>query len=126
MAVSQVDGYVFTVGSLMYGSQDAVIVRTNADLTSQLWYHWGTGTQIDQFRSVVVDPFGNYIYTAGYTKSFGSNTQDPFILKATKDLVKEWVYVFVANTYDDIFADMKMDRWGRFIYMSGYTDNPNR
>jgi hypothetical protein len=83
-----------TTASYGAGSYDALLLKMHPDFT-QIWFKTWGGGQIDE--AINADEYGGYIYTVGYTESYGSESQNAFLLKYSSNGNLQWDYVWSAG-----------------------------
>ncbi|MFX0099418.1 MAG: PKD domain-containing protein [Candidatus Hodarchaeota archaeon] len=110
--------YTYTVGSTNShgaGNYDLCLEKWD-DAGSKIWNRtWGGGSS-DYGFSVWTD--GIYIYTTGYTYSFGAGSSDIFLVKWDTSGNKIWNRTWGGGSTEEAYAVWSD---GTFIYTTGYT-----
>lgn len=79
-----------------------MIVRTDADLTNAIHYHWGGVGTNDVFKAIKANMWGRRIYVMGYTNSFHKgNDYDAFMIRVNKDLEIEHIKMLINDNFDE-------------------------
>ncbi|MHA1698010.1 MAG: hypothetical protein ACTSWN_04130, partial [Promethearchaeota archaeon] len=112
--------YLYTCGSTSSygaGSDDLLFVKWNAD-GNQVWNRTWGGSAGDVGYSVLGD--GSYIYTCGYSWSFGAGSLDLFLVKWDTNGNLVWNRTWGGSDFDfgySVWAD------GSYLYTCGYTNS---
>ncbi len=103
------NGYIFTGHTSSYGSgdYDVWLVKTDSN-GNKLWDKTFGGSEIDGSRSVIQSNDGGYIII-GYTKSYGSETDDTWLIKTDSNGNELW---------NKTFGDDENDDRGRSVYQT--------
>jgi len=108
-------GYTLSFGA---GGEDAYLIKTDAD-GDTLWSKTYGGSLRDFGYSVSQTSDGGYIL-GGYTETFGSGSNDYFLVKVTATGNHQWSRTFGANTDERAFDVQQTDDRGYVI--AGYTN----
>ncbi|MFX0099478.1 MAG: PKD domain-containing protein [Candidatus Hodarchaeota archaeon] len=74
--------YIYTCGSTNSfgaGGYDALLVKWNKSSGEEIWNSTWGGSSVDKATDVWLN--GSYVYTCGYTGSFGAGREDFFLIK---------------------------------------------
>ncbi|MHA1699914.1 MAG: binary toxin-like calcium binding domain-containing protein [Promethearchaeota archaeon] len=107
-------GYTFSYGA---GTIDSLLIKWDSD-GNQLWNRiWG-GSDGDCGYAVWIE--GNYIYTCGWTDSYGAGDTDLFLVKWDADGNQVW-----NRTWGGLASDWASSIWGdgTYIYTFGQTQS---
>ncbi|MHA1368649.1 MAG: binary toxin-like calcium binding domain-containing protein [Promethearchaeota archaeon] len=112
--------YLYTCGytqSYGVGSSDLLLVKWDLD-GNQIWNRTWGGSDPDSGSSIWCDGF--YIYTCGYTQSYGAGSSDLLLVKWDADGNQIW-----NRTWGGSDPDSGSSIWcdGFYIYTSGYTSS---
>lgn len=109
-----IGGYTDSFGAGLY---DAYLIKANSS-GNQEWTKTFGGTGRDYCNSVQQTSDGGYIL-AGYTLSFGSGSEDFYIIKTDINGNEEW-YKTYGGTYSDVANKVRLTEDGGLI-IAGYT-----
>ncbi|MHA1370364.1 MAG: hypothetical protein ACTSRA_11690, partial [Promethearchaeota archaeon] len=97
------------------GDSDLVLVKWDTD-GNQVWNRTWGGSDLDVGFSVWGD--GSYLYTCGWTESFGAGSSDLFLVKWDTDGNQVWNRMWGGSDSDkgnSVWGD------GSYLYTCGYT-----
>ncbi|MHA1369432.1 MAG: hypothetical protein ACTSRA_06965, partial [Promethearchaeota archaeon] len=112
--------YLYTCGyteSFGAGSADLLLVKWDSD-GNQVWNMTWSGSSSDFGGSVWGD--GSYLYTCGFTMSFGSGSADLLLVKWDSDGNQVWNRTWGGSDWNwgnSIWGD------GSYLYICGYTES---
>nr|QEE16484.1 hypothetical protein DSAG12_02314 [Candidatus Prometheoarchaeum syntrophicum] len=112
------ESYLYTAGytnSFGAGSSDLLLIKWNTD-GSQIWNRTWGGEGIEVGVTVWGDE--NFLYTTGYTDSFGAGNFDLFLIKWTTEGNQIW-----NRTWGGMDDDFVRSLWGdeTYLYTTGLT-----
>jgi hypothetical protein len=116
------DSYMYTLGntrSFGEGLSDLIFIKWNR-YGNRIWNKtWGGSAE--EFGTAVWGD-GNYLYTTGYTSSFGSGLNDLFLIKWYSNGTQIWNQTWGGSSND--YGTSVMGE-GIYIYTTGYTQSFN-
>jgi hypothetical protein len=112
--------YLYTTGvtnSSGAGSFDLIFIKWDFNGT-QIWTKYWGGTSDDRGSCIWGD--GTYLYTAGYTASYGEGNFDTVLIKWDLNGTQIWY-----RTWGGFYNDVAYSIWGDgvYLYITGYTYN---
>jgi len=115
------DGNVYIAGhtySFGAGNGDAFLAKYSSG-GGKVWDRlWGGAGYEEQRGVIAVSPDGNYVYIAGYTKSFGAGDYDGFLAKYSSGGSMVWDELW-GGAGSDAAHCVAVSPNGNYVYIAG-------
>jgi len=119
-------GYILAGFTGFYGagSEDAWLIKTNAEGTKQ-WTQTFGGSDDDRVRSAQQTTDGGYIL-AGWTESYGAGHDNTWLVKTDATGVEQWSQTFGGSDHDAVFSVQQTTDGGYILAGRTYSYNEEK